>query len=128
MVGVEVIGLNKLLMRIKEIEDDLDPVTEAELKEMAEIARDLAKIYVPIQTGSLQGSIRIQSHTKTGGLHSIGVSAGGYVTNPKTGRKVDYAAHVEYGTSRMMARPYMRPALDACRRTILKLIKEGLRK
>ena len=128
MVGVEIQGINKLRIRIKQIQDNLDPVAEAELKEMAEAVRDLAKIFVPIDTGSLQRSIRVQSHTKSGGLHSIGVSAGGYVTNPKSGMKVNYAAHVEYGTSRMRAQPYMRPALDMCKRTIVKLIKEGLKK
>jgi len=128
VASVEIIGLDRLLIRIKQIQDNLNPVVEAELKEMAEAIRDLAKIFVPIETGSLQKSIRLQSHTKSGGLHSIGVSAGGYVTNPKSGRMVDYAIHVEFGTSRMMPRPFMRPALDMCKRTVTKLIKEGLKK
>jgi HK97 gp10 family phage protein len=126
------------MARLTELNQSLDPSVETGLKEIAEIVRDMAKIFCPVGTPqstgipgyigrSLQKSIRIQSHTKSGGLHSIGVSAGGYVTNPNTGRKVDYARWVERGTSRMMARPFMRPALDMCKKSILKLIKEGLK-
>jgi HK97 gp10 family phage protein len=140
MPSVEIVGLNKLMARITELNQSLDPSAEAGLKEFAEVVRDMAKIFCPVGTpqstgipgyigGSLRTSIRIQAYAKPKAhLHKIGVSAGGYITNPNTGRKVDYARWVEHGTSRMMSRPFMRPALDMCKKSILKLIKGGLKK
>lgn len=58
-----------------------------------------AKRIVPVKTGRLQGSIQVQSDTKT----KTGAIA---VISPNT----TYESYVEYGTSRMAARPYMRPA------------------
>lgn len=56
---------------------------------------------VPVQTGKLQGSIK-QSVTKKGLLKYQGeVST----------RGVDYSGYVEFGTSKMYARPFMRPAI-----------------
>lgn len=70
-----------------------------------------AKALCPVDTGSLQKSIRTESVSSAGGEWSVGVTAGGYVINPKSKREVDYAACVEYGTSRMMAQPFLKPAL-----------------
>jgi hypothetical protein len=49
-----------------------------------------AKSLCPVQIGALQENIRVE-HTEKG----VGFRAGGYVTNPKTGRIVDYASFVE---------------------------------
>lgn len=55
-----------------------------------------AKVFVPVDTGTLQGSIA----TEVDGL-AAEVSA-----------TTEYADYVEYGTSRMRPQPYMNPALD----------------
>jgi HK97 gp10 family phage protein len=125
-MSVEILGKDKVIARLAELKERLDPAVEAELKEFAEACRDMAKIFVPIDTGSLQKSIRVQNYTREGGTHRIGVSAGGYITNPKSGRKVDYAAHVEFGTSRMRPRPYMRPAYEMVKKGVAEALKERL--
>lgn len=82
------------------------------LNKTADDARDRAKELVPIDTGSLKKSIRKERHAwPAGNITYVGIRAGGYITNPKTGRKVDYARYVEYGTSRQRPQPYLRPAL-----------------
>ena len=79
----------------------------------ADDARDRAKQLVPVDTGSLQKSIRKERQARpAGNILYTGIRAGGYVVNPKTKRLVDYASYVEYGTSRMRPQPYMRPALE----------------
>jgi HK97 gp10 family phage protein len=55
-----------------------------------------AKVFVPVRTGNLKGSI----HTEVSGL-TAEVSA-----------NTEYAVFVEHGTSRMRPQPYMGPALD----------------
>lgn len=60
-----------------------------------------ATLGVPVQTGRLQASIR-QSVTRTGKGFQGKVETNG----------ISYAGFIEYGTSRMDARPFMRPAAD----------------
>lgn len=55
------------------------------------------KAMTPVDTGRLRGSETIQS------------SPGRYVVGPVG---VPYAAYVEFGTSRMRAQPYVRPAVQ----------------
>ena len=56
-----------------------------------------AKINAPVDTGFLRNSITVDSVTPMEAIIA-----------PHT----DYAEYVEFGTSRMAAQPYMRPALD----------------
>lgn len=63
----------------------------------ARIVETHAKVYCPVDTGTLRTSIMVDEVTPE--MAVIG---------PHT----EYAEHVEFGTSRMAAQPYMRPALD----------------
>jgi len=89
-----------------------------ELLQQAELMKGYAQINVRVDTGSLRDSIRIERTAPTHHLHRmVRVRAGGYVTNPKTGKIVDYAAIIEQRF------PYMRPAFDAIRSDLGELIK-----
>lgn len=89
-----------------------DSVTAA-LNEAAEMAKNRAKQSVPVDTGALRDSIRVERFARpAGNITYTGVRAGGYIRNPKTGRFVDYASYVEYGTSRQRPQPFLRPALN----------------
>jgi len=82
------------------------------LDKTADEARDRAKELVPVDTGSLRKSIRKERRAlPAGDIIYTGVRAGGYIVNPKTKQIVNYAKHVEYGTSRNRPQPYLRPAL-----------------
>ncbi len=87
------------------------------LHQQADLMVGLAKVYVNVDTGSLRDSIRRESGGE--GLHwrRVRVRAGGYVTNPKTGKLVNYAAVVE------VKYPYMRPAWEEVKPTIAEMIK-----
>ena len=63
----------------------------------ARIVETHAKIRCPVDTGFLRNSITVDEVTP---MEAI------------VGPHTDYAEHVEFGTSRMAAQPYMRPALD----------------
>ena len=63
-----------------------------------------AKRLCPVDTGRLRGSI---THDEPRAIPD-GLAV-------RIGTDVEYAAYVELGTSRMSARPYLRPALDAAR-------------
>lgn len=61
-----------------------------------------AKTIVPVDTGNLKNSI--QTALEPGGL--------GATVGP---RNVEYAIYVEFGTYKMRAQPYMRPAAEKVR-------------
>lgn len=72
-----------------------------------------AKGMVPVKTGTLRRSIH--SVFQNGGLTGI------------VGPSVNYGAFVEFGTRRMAARPYMRPAAEAVLPKFAEAVKRALR-
>lgn len=60
-----------------------------------------AKQLAPVDTGRLRSSV----------THEMGQDGRGLVA--RIGTNVDYAPHIEFGTSRMRAQPFLRPALAA---------------
>jgi len=127
-IGVDV---EPLIRRLDKIGQDGRAETVEQLERIAEMLRDEARILCPVETGSLQQSIKTfkREGLGPGALCSVGVSAGNAgVINPKTGREVDYARFVEYGTSRMAAKPFLRPALTTVRPQIMTMIREAWRK
>lgn len=87
------------------------------LIQQAELMKDLAQVYVRVDTGSLRDSIRIERGGEGEMWRRVRVRAGGYVVNPKTGRLVNYAAAVE------AKYPFMRPAFEEIKPTIEEMIK-----
>ena len=74
----------------------------------ARVVETHAKLKAPVDTGFLRNSIQVDS-----------VTAIEAVIAPHT----DYAEFVEMGTSRMAARPYMRPAIDEHESEILDAVE-----
>lgn len=86
--------------------------TEA-LQKAAYDGKERAQILVPVDTGALRDSIRIERYAQpAGNITYTGIAAGGYKRNPKTGKIVNYAGYVEFGTSRQRPQPYLRPATE----------------
>ncbi len=69
------------------------------------LAKGLAQVNVLVDTGSLRDSIRVERGGEGQHWRQIRLRAGGYITNPKTGRLVDYAVFVEE------KHPFLRPAV-----------------
>lgn len=137
--SIDIVGKSRFIARLIKMKKALDPVVEAAALttayEIKETAKELCPVGTPESTGkpgyiggSLRQSIRIQRFARPA-AHTlrVGVSAGGYITNPNSGRKVDYARFVHEGTSRMPARPFLKQAYDKHRRNLPRRIKRGLR-
>lgn len=97
----------------KTIPEALEKAALEALDEATRRGVEYAKAVVPVDTGALRRSIRQEPKPRReGDSYEAGISAGGGgVVNPRTGREVDYAAYVEFGTSRTPAQPYLFPAL-----------------
>lgn len=72
---------------------------------------DLARSIVPVRTGFLRDSIFYQVIESD--------------LNLTFGATASYADYVEFGTSRMIGRPFIRPALDATEQRILDALLVG---
>jgi len=122
-------NLDQLIRYFERLPKELQKEVKPKLHESVERVRDEAKRLCPVDTGSLEKSIRIQAYSKPAGVMAkIGVSAGGYIINPKTGKIVDYAGHVEYGTSKSPAQPFLRPAFKIEERNIRQEMMNAIRK
>ncbi len=78
------------------------------------VGRDLAKRAVKVESAAKRGAPVDTGRLRSSITHEIDDAGDRIVA--RIGTDVDYAPHVELGTSRMSARPFLRPALDAGRR------------
>ena len=67
----------------------------------------------PVKTGNLRGSISFKVESED---------------EARVGTNVEYAPYVEYGTKKMSAQPYLRPALDNNKSAIENMIKDAISK
>jgi HK97 gp10 family phage protein len=95
-VVIDQAGMNALLRDVS------GPVAADLLRRVIQVEAT-AKRLCPVDTGRLRSSI----------THELGVDSRGLVGT--VGTNVTYAPYVEFGTSRMRAQPFLRPALDAAR-------------
>lgn len=83
-------------------------------RETAIKVASLAKSLAPVDTGQLKGSIMWKDARSRTGLHdegpklSVTPPAGGIVV----GTAVEHAVYQEFGTRKMPAKPYLRPAVS----------------
>ena len=88
-------------------------------KELSALVQNLArrveagaKLRAPVKTGNLRRLIQVQME---GDLSAIVFSA------------AEYSIHVEFGTTRMRARPFLLPALEEVARSIGGEVKQVIR-
>ena len=102
-VGFEVFD-SEFLAALESTLTRIEVETAKALDDLGEEIRDRAKEYCPVDTGRLQNSIQSIPGDD---------SQGHYV---EVGTNIYYAGFVEFGTVKMRAQPYLRPALmDALR-------------
>lgn len=112
MLKIEVEGLDKLRRAFRvapaDFREDLDETIDL----VGEMIKEEAKKIAPKRTGRLARSI---FHRHVAELtHEIGA-------------QVFYAVYVEYGTSRMLPRPYLRPAIEQYQGKIREIFREKIR-
>lgn len=123
---LKVHGHQQLMLELAEIASHIDPKVVEGLDEVADkIVKD-AKELCPVDTGALKRSIRKEKQLVSlyPFTYAVGVTAGGHVKNPRTGGEVDYAAHVEFGTSRTPTQPFMGPAIEKNRGEIRRILSK----
>ncbi len=105
MGNVKITGQKELEKKLKQLSDAArTTATQEVLNAGAVLVHGEAILRCPVDTGNLRSSL------------NFSVSE----DEAEIGTPVEYAPYIEYGTSRMAAQPYLRPALDE---NIGKLVK-----
>jgi len=89
------------------------------LEKAAEYVADAARSRVPVDTGRLRDTIRV-TRLKGDPKLDIRVYAG---SREKGG--AFYAHMIEYGTVKMKAKPFLRPALNQAKSVIMGIMENG---
>ena len=100
-------GLDSLQVKLNSLSQ---VETEKSLMEGAERLAALIRDNAPVQTGNMRNSVAA-ANSPDGALVSV---------------DAPYAFFVEYGTSRMPAQPFVRPAIDEGKNLITNEIKDEL--
>jgi HK97 gp10 family phage protein len=96
-------GTDEAQRALEEIVAGLDEISEETLQQVGRSTLDLVRSRTPVRTGRLISNHMMQ------------------VTGPKSLRMwndVEYAAYVEFGTSRMLPQPHWRPAIEHLKRAL----------
>lgn len=109
-------GDKKLKEKLKKIQKSASNNLEQALLTSALFVERDAKINVPVDTGRLRNSISHETDFNS--------------TNPsvEVGTNVEYAKHVEFGTSRQSAKPFLFPAYNQNKNKILKELAKAFQK
>ena len=108
-IRMTVNGGDQLRRNLERLQGDERRRAQADgLEAGARIVETYAKLTAPVDTGFLRNSILVDSATDTEAIIA-----------PHT----DYAEHVEFGTERQAAQPYMRPAIDEHEAEILDAVR-----
>lgn len=99
--AVKVEGLAELNSTLKKLADKASQEQiRTALQAGALVIREAAKVRAPILTGTLRRSLAYRTFINGGAAQA------------RIGTNLEYAAHVEFGTSRQPAQPYLRTAYD----------------
>lgn len=97
------------------------------LRSGGKIIMERAKMLCPVVTGFLQKSIKIRvPRRKKRNEAVILVGVGGEGFGGRAGGKAFYGAFVEFGTSKMGANAFMRPAFDGTKAEVINAISNDL--
>ncbi|WP_373844768.1 HK97-gp10 family putative phage morphogenesis protein [Clostridium sp.] len=126
MADIELTGVDEILNKLQQMGTNINRLENKALKNAAEPVLQDAKANVPVRTGKLKKGLKITNVKKKQGVKYIlvGVDRG-------DNSEIFYGKFVEFGTSKMSARPFLQPAYeknkDNIQKTIANTLKEGLK-
>lgn len=126
MANIELEGVDEILNKLQGIGANVGRLENKALKNAAEPVLEDAKANVPVKTGKLKKGLKITNVKRKEGAKYIlvGVDRG-------DNSEIFYGKFIEFGTSKMSAKPFLQPAYeknkDNIKRTIAETLKEGLK-
>ena len=125
-MSIKIKGEKELRAKLKKLNIDSKKAIGKALMKSADIVVEEAKIRAPFKTGALKKAIaRDEPEVTKGGFNiNIGIKIGRL---PFTKKDAFYARFQELGTSKMSAHPYLRPALDSKKNSVIAKFMEIIR-
>lgn len=106
----EVKGLEALINNLHALPEKVEKrVIRAAVRQGANIIKGKAQTYVRVDEGDLKKSIKVKGVRGKPGTIAFVIRP---TSNKKKGKNVFYGRFQEFGTSKMAAKPFMRPAYD----------------
>lgn len=135
VVSVKVEGLRELGERMKGLSEAVNNrIARAATAAGAVVIRNAAQAKVPVDTGNLKKNIIVKRLPKgespLTSEHIVTVRQGKLTKKQRDKGLEDayYGKFVEYGTAKMAARPYMRPAFDQNKEKAVEAIQDRIKK
>lgn len=108
---LKVLGVRRIDKALADLEPKIQKkILRDGLKAGAKIVADEAKLKVPVDSGDLKKSIKVRAGKRAGRgkIRRTVVTGKGFFKGQEF-----YGGFVEFGTRKMRARPFMRPAYEA---------------
>ncbi|APF27067.1 bacteriophage HK97-gp10, tail-component family protein [Clostridium sporogenes] len=123
MASMELDGLDELIRKVQDMGKAGVRVENAALKKAGELIVEEAKNNVPVKTEKLKKGLKVSGVRKKGGNKFVlaGIQKG-------DNSKIFYGKFLEFGTSKMKARPFMGPAYESKKEEAKEVIKDELRR
>lgn len=109
-------GLGNLIIKMNTLETELKKEVEKEMNQALLPVKVEAISIAPFDTGALSRSITIRTEITDTAI--IG----------KVGAYIHYAKYLEFGTSKMKAQPFLKPAFDTHKMEVAEDIKRRIQK
>lgn len=105
-------GVSVIQDNTEQVVDGIDSAIGVALEKIGLLAENYAAKKCPVDTGNLRGSITYEVDTADNAVY--------------IGTDVEYAPHVELGTSRQKAQPFLRPAASEHGEQYRQVLKKAL--
>jgi len=133
-ISIKVTGDRELIAKLKKLGDQTGGrMLETAVVSGALLVQNEAKRLAPVKTGNLRRSIHVGGHSEESELADStgsdieGSSHSASEAHVLVGTNVEYGTYQEFGTSKIPARPYLRPALDEQADAVQTEIREALK-
>lgn len=125
-MSAEIKGLKEIIDKLNALPKKLEnKVVRSAVRKGVNEIRDLARSKVSIDTGNLRKSIVTIGHRENG---KIALKVTVRQRKSKSAKSPYYAKFVELGTSKMVAKPFLRPALDESEDKVLDTVIDDIKK
>lgn len=120
---MELDGMDNLIRKIEDMGKAGTRIENKALKKAGELIVEEAKNNVPFRKGKLKEGLKVSGVRKKNGNKFVlaGIQKG-------DNSKIFYGKFLEFGTSKMKARPFMGPAYESKKEEAKEVIKDELRK
>nr|WP_208461159.1 HK97-gp10 family putative phage morphogenesis protein [Clostridium botulinum] len=120
---MELDGMDNLIRKVEDMGKAGTRIENKALKKAGELIVEEAKNNVPVKTEKLKKGLKVSGVRKKGGNKFVlaGIQKG-------DNSKIFYGKFLEFGTSKMKARPFMGPAYESKKNEAKEVIKDELRR